>query len=640
MGAKMFLFVVALLAVPLWLNGQTQYRVELDGKVIGVYSSEYEARSAIGERIRREHNRYRSLDNYDGLTQAFENAAVENLKGRLKIKAVAKKSGGAAPASDARGNVRAEGRSGNKRGSSVSESRANAGSSERRRAAERAYGATMSTTQAAVDALSARALQTASEESAMDMKQMMEVRSSAAVRGHMSLRSEREHVSTRKYARRHQVPDSFFMGKKFRSLDMREGGTGTLRSPDLSFIPYNEMYAHPLSWDDCGRGAHTVDVVSDIPGANKPVEVILNGREQWRDVALRLGDERMNQIINAVGAETGNHFPDLLYNREERFYYMYDFKTGKYMTFSDDGEKFTVDVVKDENDRLTLKDIFKNLKETEVNLGFNALNHIKSDVSLAPFAPDSKEHAKWKGGALGVGGYVSDKKAGVEAGGVSVLQDYSGKTDKIEVKIEDKTIGDPLEAIRDKKDEKEVETPEIEGHFRTKIKLYQNSSEHEHRVLYFGSNADDTSFGVGYNRGRGLTLKGEAELYGSADSKGLHAGAAVKVDASIAKLGVYVWAMRKDDSSDRVCFMKVHPEAKVGYTFKGKKQLGKKKFLNKGESPEKEDGHEKKGDSKILSVARNFSYLPLSVGTGLEVSCQDNSATLKAFYEKINGGDK
>lgn len=572
MGAKMFLFVVALLAVPLWLNGQTQYRVELDGKVIGVYSSEYEARSAIGERIRREHNRYRSLDNYDGLTQAFENAAVENLKGRLKIKAVAKKSGGAAPASDARGNVRAEGRSGNKRGSSVSESRANAGSSERRRAAERAYGATMSTTQAAVDALSARALQTASEESAMDMKQMMEVRSSAAVRGHMSLRSEREHVSTRKYARRHQVPDSFFMGKKFRSLDMREGGTGTLRSPDLSFIPYNEMFAHPSSWDEYSRNAHFVDVAAD---ASEPANVYLDGRERWREAVSRLGDDRMNQIVNAVANETGNHFPDLLYDSVEKRYYMYDYESGKYMTFSDDGEKFTVFLVTDKNDRFTFRNLFANLKEIQGNIGFNALNKIKSDVTIAPFASDSKEHAKWEGSAGDVGLSFSDKKAGVDVAGASISKDYSGKTDKIEVKMKDMSIGDPLKALRKEKNDKDDDAlkAEIEGHIRAKLKIFENSSEREYRVLYLASDLDDISFGVGYNQGRGVTLKTELELSGSADKKGLHAVAGVKAEASLAKLGGFVWGMRNNTESGRVCFMTVHTEAKVGYTLKGKKNL-------------------------------------------------------------------
>lgn len=252
--------LIVFILLPYVCRAETQYRVEHHGEVIGVYATQAEAQRAIDDRINQERNRYRQRVPYDELTKAAESAAVENLSASLKINAVTVDTPAQAMASQGRSASRPRHPEGNlnKRDNAVRnlriiKQRAHKEAQRREREArlrrenraERAYDNTMTSTQGIVNALSARAAYAASPEAAEYICEMMDAQSQTAVRGITSLNSHRNvQINIQRYANYHEIPDSFFIGKPFRSLDLREGGTGQLRSSSMD-MPY--LYPYPIS---------------------------------------------------------------------------------------------------------------------------------------------------------------------------------------------------------------------------------------------------------------------------------------------------------------------------------------------------------------------------------------------------------
>lgn len=656
MNSRFFIIVLAAFLLPLSLCCQTQYRVELDGQIIGIYNSESAAKAAVDNKIAQLRNHYRAQRAGDELSQALsqaaEEAAVDNLNERLKIRAVAME-----PANDRqhsqinktkrkpqRQNVtpqrprlrRPHSRANaNKNiGESGNYNRNQARNSPREERADMAYNSTITHTQGMVNALKARGEYRASKEVMNEMRMMMASRNSAAVRSHMNLRSGNRTVNLHQYASRPVLPDSFLMGKPFRSLDMREGGTGMIYSSDLALVKENV-----LLWEEYSKNAGHISMPSDSSALSQNREVILSGREQWAEVSRKLGSQRMNQIIQVVAHETGNHFPDLLYDKEEKEYFMFDYPTGKYMRFSEDGKKFTIHLVIDKNDKLDIKTAIENLKEFKLNGGLDVPGKVRFDATITPFASGDKEHAKFEGKYKAIGASVSDSKIGGKVGKTEIEADY---TDKISGKNEHKleiplSINSKKEGEMEKSGNEDKFAVEKEIHLRGKLKLIENSSELQHQVLYL--NSDAPSYGFGYNIGRGITAKAEAEYVSSIDKKGLSSSAGAKAEVTLAKVGGYMLGMSNVPETGKVCFITVHPELKVGYSIKGKWALGKTtKAKSRGTS--KNDGEKKGNDKKEVSAERNFGYLPLTIGTGLEVSCQNREDATRAFYEKIKGGKR
>lgn len=659
MNSRVFIIVLAAFLLPLSLCCQTQYRVELDGQIIGIYNSESAAKAAVDNKIVQLRNHYRAQAAGDGLSQALyqagEEAAVENLNERLKIRAVAMEPANDRPHSQInntkrkpkRQNVtpqrprlrRPQNRPAANRniGESRNYNRNQARNSPREERAEMAYNSTINHTQGMVDALKARGEYRASNEVMNEMRMMMASRNSAAVRSHMNLRSSNRTINLHQYASKPVLPDSFLMGKPFRSLDMREGGTGMIYSSDLALIKENV-----LPWEEYSKNARHVNMPSDSSAHSQNREVILSGREQWAEVSRKLGFQRMDKIIQVVAHETGNHFPDLLYNKEEKEYYMFDYPTGKYMRFSEDGEKFSIHRVIDKNDKLDIKTAIENLKEFQINGGFDVSEKVKFDATITPFAPGDKEHAKFEWKYKAIGASISDSKVGGKVGKTEIEADYTDKKDKISVKKEFKheiplTIKSKTEGEIGDSSKKDKLAVENEMYLRGKLKLIENSSEIQHQVLYLKS--DVPSYGFGYNIGRGITAKAEAEYVSSIDKKGLSSSAGAKAGVTLAKVGGYMLGIANVPETGKVCFMTVHPELKVGYSIKGKWALGQKTNA-KSRSTSKNDGEKKGNDKKEVSKERNFGYLPLAIGTGLEVSCQNSEDATRAFYEKIKGEKK
>lgn len=651
MNSRVFIIVLAAFLLPLSLCCQTQYRVELDGQIIGIYNSESAAKAAVDNKIAQLRNHYRARASGDGLSQALyqagEEAAVENLNERLKIRAVAMENANDSQHSQINNTKRKPKRQNvapqrprlRRPQNRAAANRNNGGlgnfnrnqvrNSPREEKAEMAYNSTINHTQGMVDALKVRGEYRASNEVMNEMRMMMASRNSAAVRSHMNLRSSNRTVNLHQYASKPVLPDSFLMGKPFRSLDMREGGTGMIYSSDLALI--KEIV---LPWEEYSKNARHVNMPSDSSALSQNREVILSGREQWAEVSRKLGPQRMDKIIQVVAHETGNHFPDLLYNKGEKEYYMFDYPTGKYMRFSEDGKEFSIHLVIDKNDKLDIKTAIENLKEFQINGGFDVSEKVKFDATITPFAPGDKEHAKFEWKYKAIGASISDSKVGGKVGETEIEADYTDTKDKISVKKEFKSKKEGEMGDSSKKDKLAVEN---EMHLRGKLKLIENSSEIQHQVLYLKS--DVPSYGFGYNIGMGITAKAGAEYVVSMDKKGLSSSAGAKAEVTLAKGGVYVLGMANVPETGKVCFMTVHPELKVGYSIKGKWALGKNN-KSKSSGTSKNDGDKKGNDQKEVSTERNFGYLPLAIGTGLEVSCQNSEDATRAFYEKIKGGKK
>ena len=77
---------------------------------------------------------------------------------------------------------------------------------------------------------------------------------------------------------------------------------------------------------------------------------------------------------------------------------------------------------------------------------------------------------------------------------------------------------------------------------------------------------------------------------------------------------------------NNTCFLSVHPESKVGYSYKYKLKGGGEKKNAKGNS---------KTAVHNVSTERNVGGLPLVFGIDVSVVCQSDDSVQKAFYEQI-----
>lgn len=414
---------------------------------------------------------------------------------------------------------------------------------------------------------------------------------------------------------------------KHRIGSLRSRGRVAITGLDQDAIPWATMHKDALPWSEWGKNTETVPVLPPIP-IKKPVDPTIDGVEQWRDLKERLGEEKLNPIIQLVAHETGNHFPDLLYYPEKKEYSMYDYNTNKLMSFSEDGERFTIHELKEKDDGL--KEMWQNLKRTRAEAGFNALNMVESKVTVAPGESEG-EKVKWEGKAMGIiGTSISDQKAGINIGDVNGSINYKGNSNEAEVKSEVQ-LGDVADMLKGEKAEY-VESDkfelDIEGSLCAKVKIYENSSEIKHREFNLKSNG--ASLGYGYNIGRGLTVEGNGEISGSARMSGLGAKAGVGVNVSVAKVGgqgeiMYI-------SKGKTYFFKAKSEFKVGYSYELQKFWGVEAQRDK---EKKESEKSRKGG--IISGEGNIGSLPLVLGMGLEYSYQDNEMALKSFNDKISG---
>lgn len=387
-------------------------------------------------------------------------------------------------------------------------------------------------------------------------------------------------------------------------------------------IPWATMHADAIPWEEWGKRVPSTNIITIELPERKNAKPILDGKERWKELSERLGEDKMNSIIHVVAKETGNNFPYLNYDSTQHKYYMYDYDTSKYMTISEDGKVFTVHTLKEKND--SLKDLFLNLKNWQIKAGYNALNIIKSDITISPFLPNSQEHAKWEGSVMGIGTFFSSKKMGVNGMGAQASIDITGDNKAVNFKI-DKTIDNNIQDLIHKKnedDKNEVSNSklEIEGHIRAQLKMYENSSEIEHRTLYLSPDNRGVSIGSGYNIGRGLSAKTEYAL----SISNLGVSQSIGANTNIAKVGGFFWGMRKFGNS--TCFLSVHPESKVGFSYKY--------MLKGGEKKEKEKGN---SNTDVLHMSRehNVGGFPLVFGIDVSVVCQSDDSVQKAFYEQI-----
>ena len=150
--------------------------------------------------------------------------------------------------------------------------------------------------------------------------------------------------------------------------------------------------------------------------------------------------------------------------------------------------------------------------------------------------------------------------------------------------------------------------------------MYENSSEIEHRTLYLSPDNRGVSIGSGYNIGRGLSAKTEYAL----SISNLGVSQSIGTNITLAKVGGFFWGMRKFGNS--TCFLSVHPESKVGYSYKYMLKGGGKKEKEKGNS---------NTDALHMSREHNVGGLPLVFGIDVSVVCQSDDSVQKAFYEQI-----
>lgn len=342
-------------------------------------------------------------------------------------------------------------------------------------------------------------------------------------------------------------------------------------SPDA--IPRTAMTADARPWSEWSQYVPPMRIAPPPVTRVKSPQSVLDSDGQWAELESRLGRERAEQIRYAAFDACGGRMPDLRYDSGDGRYVMFNPESHKIITIDPDGKSMTIHQLTEKDDSIWA--LWRNIKESaSLSLDFNAIGgKISSRTSITPGS--DKEVASNELTIGGMGARVSDKGYQAKAGNLSVGQDFGKDGVKADV-----TFGDKRES-----------TALLDGSISTKIKLYENSSEIKHSILYFADNASTPSIGMGYNVGFGATVKGSAKASMTLDeSKGkLSYSREVKGEVSVAKAGTQVQMMYRPPLYKGMCFATLSGEAKVGYEYKYKSGSGKKiegeKSVNLGKLP-------------------------------------------------------